>query len=613
MYKNRVHLIWVEASAGSGKTTFLVNEIKRMVSQIKPEQIMCLTFSNAAAQEMRNRLKECSELFKIQTIHSLSYDILSRIFPNKKITTDSFYEAAMVQTLEDPVCAELAQWLIEEQQEIEECVAGIPKPFEESYPIFEIPKMLEPLAFNNLIPLAQREKIKEIFYTKTGGLRKKVDIEVELKEWAIERINLHENYADEYAAWAKQTLFKAIIQKEEFLKRQCGAWYYSDLIKEATQILENDSDAVYENFGNIKVILIDESQDLSVAQWDFVLAILKEWHSTDGKMIVVGDSKQLVYEFQGANFEYFQKAKKKCFALANASGSAEEKKMQITYRLPQKIARFIENLGYFTSLNFGKHESFSKIEGKIEIPQIKDIKDVVSIIKTSKHNPGEIMILFKQRSQRMYELAREFFKQGIIVNSPIMQEHPIIKDFQHLINFLLNDDTLSLGIVFKAMGNDLVFLDEIKKNDHYADFEEMKNLLPDTEAIFLEWLPKTSPFLKYKLGVNFGFWVEILRLYGQFYQNDPFGAITNNNNFWEYLKENFEFDGIILDTIHSAKGKEANLVILCDSEFKSKFKNDTERLLYVALTRAKSELLIPITKQCENTWAELLERVAIIN
>ena len=51
--------IWVGASAGSGKTTVLVNRVLRLLlAGVKPQKILCLTFTRAGAAEMANRVTE---------------------------------------------------------------------------------------------------------------------------------------------------------------------------------------------------------------------------------------------------------------------------------------------------------------------------------------------------------------------------------------------------------------------------------------------------------------------------------------------------------------------------------------------------------------------------
>ncbi len=51
------HSAWVEANAGTGKTKVLTDRVTRLLlNEVKPERILCLTFTKAAAAEMRNRL-----------------------------------------------------------------------------------------------------------------------------------------------------------------------------------------------------------------------------------------------------------------------------------------------------------------------------------------------------------------------------------------------------------------------------------------------------------------------------------------------------------------------------------------------------------------------------
>src|SRR5580693_7432221 len=51
--------VWVGASAGSGKTTVLTSRVMRLqLDGVKPQKILCLTFTRAAAAEMANRVRE---------------------------------------------------------------------------------------------------------------------------------------------------------------------------------------------------------------------------------------------------------------------------------------------------------------------------------------------------------------------------------------------------------------------------------------------------------------------------------------------------------------------------------------------------------------------------
>ena len=53
------HSAWVEANAGTGKTKVLTDRVTRLLlDRVKPERILCLTFTKAAAAEMTIRVFE---------------------------------------------------------------------------------------------------------------------------------------------------------------------------------------------------------------------------------------------------------------------------------------------------------------------------------------------------------------------------------------------------------------------------------------------------------------------------------------------------------------------------------------------------------------------------
>ena len=71
----------VLAGPGTGKTTTVVQRIKNMLEKgINPEKILCLTFADAAAGEMKaklNKLMNCAEVpINIYTFHSFCNEII---------------------------------------------------------------------------------------------------------------------------------------------------------------------------------------------------------------------------------------------------------------------------------------------------------------------------------------------------------------------------------------------------------------------------------------------------------------------------------------------------------------------------------------------------------
>jgi len=70
------HSAWVEANAGTGKTKVLTDRVTRLLLDgVKPERILCLTFTKAAAAEMRNRLASQLGRWALADEHRLDQEI----------------------------------------------------------------------------------------------------------------------------------------------------------------------------------------------------------------------------------------------------------------------------------------------------------------------------------------------------------------------------------------------------------------------------------------------------------------------------------------------------------------------------------------------------------
>ena len=579
-----MQVTWLEASAGSGKTTFLISQLQK---QKDFSHVMFLTFSNAAAAEIKQRV---GKEIKALTIHSLAYEIILNKFPIKNITENSFEQIAIIKLLENDEFKNLLRWLLKVCDAKIEKTQVNEKPiiFESSAPIFV--QEFEVLEKNELIELDKLNILKNYFFTKAGTKRKKFLIKLNDKTtaWAIERILEHENYFNKYISWVKNKLYKIIKQKEEEIKQENEVLYYDDLIQIAKDILKSSqgSDIVFKYFGNIKLLLIDEAQDLSQAQWELLNLVFEEWKCLENELIVASDIKQLIYEFQGANKNIFNYYKNK---IKLHSIKFEIKTLATTWRLPKRICEFVNNVLQKTDLDFVEHKTNNSQDGSVMHLKINCMNEILKHIIEQKNT----MIIFKQKTKRTQNFAQHLFKNGYIINSPYVMEHPVIKDFQHLIRWILFDDQLSQAVIANIV--DITNLN-------------LKHSINNLEELCFKWISiiEVQEFFKNKLNKQTSFWMNILILYAQYYKYEAYSAMIDKNNFYKSHQEYFK-EGIFFNTIHSAKGKEADNVILCESDFKSKFKNDTHELLYVAITRSKQNLIITTqNEEYENTWAEIL-------
>ena len=97
------HSHLVIAGAGTGKTTTILGKVKYLLAtgSVLPQEILILSFTNAAATEMKNRLlKETNQSIYVATFHKLGYDIVRRA---DKITPSISQKDIRSFTLEDLV------------------------------------------------------------------------------------------------------------------------------------------------------------------------------------------------------------------------------------------------------------------------------------------------------------------------------------------------------------------------------------------------------------------------------------------------------------------------------------------------------------------------------
>lgn len=106
-------------------------------------------------------------------------------------------------------------------------------------------------------------------------------------------------------------LGSVITRGFEAAKRARGAYDFDDLIIKTGELLQERPDAAWVLFkldGGIEHLLVDEAQDTSPMQWQIVQALTAEFFAGEGRhgrmprtLFVVGDRKQSIYSFQGAD------------------------------------------------------------------------------------------------------------------------------------------------------------------------------------------------------------------------------------------------------------------------------------------------------------------------
>lgn len=134
------------------------------------------------------------------------------------------------------------------------------------------------------------------------------------------------------ATAALYVLAEALFTRYQAIKRRLGALDYEDLIERAGALLSGEGRllwVLYKLDGGLEHLLLDEAQDTSPAQWRLIERLTSEFHSGRGAyeeksdrprtVFAVGDAKQSIYSFQGADPQSFVAGAQELIARAHAA------------------------------------------------------------------------------------------------------------------------------------------------------------------------------------------------------------------------------------------------------------------------------------------------------
>ena len=254
------------AGAGSGKTLTLLGKIKYLVEvqKCKPEEILCLSFTNETVLDLKEKIKiNTKEEIDVLTFHKLALKILG----DRKIN----------------ICADSFLFFIAEE-------------FFKS--LFLSNDYLLKLLGKNFFLRPSLKKEKAFLNSKNGNSLKKSMLTF-LKLYKANHYN-DEDFLQLIKRKKHQNfliLTYALFLLYESEKKAQNLYDFDDLIEEAICILKaNDLHLPY------KYILIDEFQDTSRLRFDLILEIIKQ---TEASLCVIGDDYQSIYRFSGCDLSLF--------------------------------------------------------------------------------------------------------------------------------------------------------------------------------------------------------------------------------------------------------------------------------------------------------------------
>lgn len=597
--------IRVIAGAGSGKTATLTQRYAKLIeSGIKPYNILCVTFTNKAAREMKERIeKNVGNLSHamICTFHSFCLRLLRENieflgFPKDFAVLDSEDQKKILKTV------------------YKECKIDYEViDYKEAFAIISAWKIQKEYGLDDFIK--KNENIRQYYEEAKSGLKKAViDGEGDQQE----------------------LIKKCIYYGYLYNQQKIQGLDFNDLIIFAVTLLKSDKAFLAHWQDKLHFIMVDEFQDASDRQFELV-QMLGEKHQN---IFIVGDPDQTIYTWRGAKPELlvnFDENRGAQTIIMNENYRSTPNILNAANLIIAKNTLRVEK-DLFTSKTKGDkiihmHSSSMFNEGRAIVRKIKELH------KTYKYS--DMAVLY-----RMHFLSRQVEESLIKANIPYkifsgvnFYERKEVKDVMAYLSLLVNfhnDVALEriVNVPTRGIGD--------KK------LEEMHNYAEENACSLWEALQKLHPYwggkargqaekfildmyyLKQeaaKEGINLSDFVrEILNTVGyadllKFDFEEERKA--NVDELLNAIEENFQGSSLIefvqsvalmssedsdnkqdcvtLMTIHSAKGLEFPVVFVCGlSEgylpsgraATMEQVEEERRLAYVAYTRAKEKLIL---------------------
>ena len=589
----------VIAGAGSGKTKVLTHKIAYLIGEknVKPWDILAITFTNKAANEMKQRVEnlvgEIANDMWIGTFHSICVKILRKFIDRLG--------------------------------------------YERSFVIFDTSD--------------QKSLMKQVLKTKN------VDDKMFSEKSVLYEISNAKNDMldpDQYALRTNSDYRKEIIAElyalyQKRLKEN-NALDFDDIINLTIKILEENKDILDYYTEKFKYILVDEYQDTNKAQFRLISLLASKY----GNITVVGDNDQGIYKFRGADITNILNFEK------DFPGS-KIIKLEQNYRCTQNILNVANeviknNQNKYEKKLWTKNEegNLPKVyRGQTEYDEANYVVDQIEHLKISEHyNYKDFAILYRMNSQsRSFEdiLRREDIPYKI-VGGLKFYERKEIKDIIAYLRLIHNtNDNLSLirvinepkrGIGKTSIDN----VEQIATSNRISMYEVIKRCeefgLNRISAKSREFVNTIEELRQIKDNI------KISELIKQILQQTGYTAaleLENTDeaesrlqNLDEFLTVAIEFEEQIADnslseflegitlssdiddmedsdesvtlmTLHSAKGLEFPVVFIVGMEdgifpsYKSIGEDEEleeeRRLCYVGITRSKELLYLTCAKQ----------------
>ncbi len=284
--------VMVVAGPGTGKTQILTLRIANILkkTQVGPENILALTFTEAGAKEMRRRLRDligtAADRVRLHTYHGFAGSIINEHddhFPHlsrAEQLTEVQSETIIREILKKPTYKKLRP-VGDPELYVSKILSAIAECKKEAW----TPEMVASFALEEI----ERVNTDPQWLSTRGPTKGKPKAE------ALKRIEKCE----------RTSIFAQVYKDYEAKKREVRKMDFDDLILETIEALRKDDILLGLLQEKFQYILIDEHQDTNDSQ-NLLIKLIAEFFDNPN-IFVVGDDKQAIYRFQGASVENFMR------------------------------------------------------------------------------------------------------------------------------------------------------------------------------------------------------------------------------------------------------------------------------------------------------------------
>ena len=288
------------AGPGTGKTFTVIHRIEKMLADgVEPSSILCLTFSDAAASEMRQRLIKkmgvVASAVDIYTYHSFCNDLI-KTYPDKfemtsgvKLITDAEKISIMKECIDDANLEFFVPSRADRYFFTKNFISYVEKLKTQRVSKDEYMACIDT---NPMLMPRYKELESEIYEREQAGNTKN-----KTRYNELEKIKSNIEKAKEL--WALFELYSTKMINKNLID-------FSDMINLVLTSFEEDSQFLSEVSNKYKYFLVDEYQDTNDLQNQIIFNLLDG--NDEKNIFVVGDDDQIIYGFQGAksdNIENF--------------------------------------------------------------------------------------------------------------------------------------------------------------------------------------------------------------------------------------------------------------------------------------------------------------------